>query len=213
MPSFGWDATTTAPCFEVKGLAATAPSFQDDAATLPLFGWDAITRMPCFKGLAGMMPSFEDQAATTPSFQDEATMMPLFGWDAITSMMPSFEDVAAMMPLFEDHQAATMPSFQNDAATMPSFQDEVATMPSYEDGSATTTSFDCNARITTTSTIKRFKRHNPRVGKTKRVRGGIGSKRLFQRKSPPGPNQAFAGLTQASVGSGVPCITPLPTTD
>ena len=27
MPSFGWDATTTASCFKVKGLAATAPSF------------------------------------------------------------------------------------------------------------------------------------------------------------------------------------------
>jgi len=134
MPSFGWDATTMTPCFKVKGLAATMPSFQDEAATLPMFVWDAITRTPCFKGLAGMMPSLEDQATTTSSFQDEATMMPSFGWDGITSMMPLFEDVAATMPLFEDQ--ATM---------MPSFQDEAATMPSSEDGSATTTSFDCDA--------------------------------------------------------------------
>jgi len=45
--------------------------------------------------------------------------------------------------------------------------------------------------------------------KKKTVRGGLGSKRLFQRPSPPGPSQAFARLSPASAGSA-PCITPLP---
>jgi hypothetical protein len=51
-----------------------------------------------------------------------------------------------------------------------------------------------------------YKRSNPRAGK-KAVRGGLGSKQLYQKPSPPGPSQALAGLTQAS---DVPCITPVP---
>ena len=141
-----------------------------------------------------MMPSF-DGDATTPT--GEATMTSLF------------QDKAATLSSFDGYATTPM----GEAATTRSFQDAAATMPSSEDGSTTSILFDRDARITTTSTIKGYKQHNPRAGKTKRVRGGLGSKRLFQRKSPPGPNQAFAGLTQASVGSGVPCITPLPTTD
>ena len=45
--------------------------------------------------------------------------------------------------------------------------------------------------------------------KKKTVRGGLGSKCLFQRPSPPGPSQAFARLSPASAGLA-PCITPLP---
>ena len=164
------------------------------------------------------MPPYNRGDKTTPCFDEWAAAMPLFGSDATTTT-PCFKGWAAMTSLFQD-EAATMPLFDGDAtlpmgeaATTRSFHDAAPTMPSSEDGSATTISFDCDVRITTTCTIKGYKRHNPRVGKTKRVKGGIGSKRLFQRKSPPGPNQAFAGLTQASVGSGVPCITPLPTTD
>ena len=45
---------------------------------------------------------------------------------------------------------------------------------------------------------KGYKRHNPRERKKKTVRGGLGSKCLFQR--PSQPSEGFA-----------PCITPLPT--
>jgi hypothetical protein len=103
--------------------------------------------------------------------------MPSFDGDATT---PTGE--ATMTSLFQD-KAATMPSFDGDATTPTgeatttrSFQDAAATMPSSEDGSTTSILFDRDARITTTSTIKGYKRHNPRAGKTKRVRGGLGSK-------------------------------------
>ena len=53
-----------------------------------------------------------------------------------------------------------------------------------------------------------YKRHNPRERKKKTVRGGLGSKQLFQRPSPPGPSQALARLTPASAELAL-CITPL----
>jgi hypothetical protein len=213
MPSFDGDATTqtgeaaTTRSFQ-QDKAAMTPSFQDADAMMSFFDWDAITTMPCFKGLA----------ATTSSFQDKAATMLLFDWDE-SATTPCIKGWADMAPSFQD-EAARMPSFDGDfttrtgeASTTRSFQDTAATMPSFEAVSAMTPSIDCDASIMTMSNIKGYKRHNPRAGKTKTVRGGIGSKRLFQRKSPPGPNQALAGLIEVSVGSGVPCITPLPTSN
>ena len=53
-----------------------------------------------------------------------------------------------------------------------------------------------------------YKRSNPQAGK-KAVSGGLGSKRLYQKPSPPGPSQALAQSTPASAGLAL-CITPLP---
>ena len=213
MPSFDGDATTqtgeaaTTHSFQ-QDKAAMTSSFQEADAMMSLFDCGAITTTPCFKGLS----------ATTSSFQDKAATMPLFDWDE-SATMPCIKGLADMAPSFQD-KAARMPSFDGDfttrtgeSSTTRSFQDMDATMPSFEDVSATTPSFDRDASIMTMSNIKGYKRHNHRAGKTKTFRDGIGSKRLFQRKSPPGPNQALAGLIEVSVGSGVPCKTPLPTSN
>jgi hypothetical protein len=59
------------------------------------------------------------------------------------------------------------------------------------------------------TTQQGYKRHNPRERKKKTVRGGLGSKRLFQKPQPPGPSQVLARLTPASAGLAL-CLTPLP---
>jgi hypothetical protein len=201
-----------------NGEAAMTPSCEDNAATMPSFD-----RTPGFLG--------ETAATTTPSFEDDASTMhsfdrtPGFKGEAFATSKPSFDDDAATMPLFD-----RMPDFKGEAATTPLFEDDAATIPSFDRtpgfkgealaklllndddaAAATMTSFERDRSMTTTSTISIYKRHNPRAGKTKKVRGGLGSKRLFQRKSPPGPSQVLNGQMQASiVGSGVPCITLLP---
>jgi hypothetical protein len=114
--------------------------------------------------------------------------------------MHSFEWGATKMPMFEGGATTKMPLFEGGAMKMPLFEEEAAKeaimmTPLFEGMAATI--------------VEGYKQCNPRAGKKKTVRGGLGSKWLFQRQSPPGPSQALAGLTQASA-EYVPCITPLP---
>jgi hypothetical protein len=117
---------------------------------------------------------------------------------------PSFETDGVEMkqpPSFETHgvEMKQPPSFETDGV-------EMKQPPSFE-GDATMNT-PCFEGVGETR-LEGYKRHNPRERKKKTVRGGLGSKRLFQRPSPPGPSQALAQLTPASAGLA-PCITPLP---
>jgi hypothetical protein len=130
--------------------------------------------------------------------------------------MPSFDGAVSAtkpMPSFEGGASATttMSSFEGGASStkpMPSFEGAVSatkTMSSFEGGaSATTTmpSFEGGA------SAKGYRRHNPRACK-KKVRGGVGSRRLFNKKAPRVSTPVSAGLTRTSEGS-LPCITPVP---
>ncbi len=105
----------------------------------------------------------------------ETKQPPLFETDGGEKKQP---------PLFETDGGETKqpPSFEMDGGN--------TKLPPLFEGDATMTT-PCFEGVDETR-LEGYKQHNPRKHKKKTVRGGLVSKCLFQRPSPPGPSQAFA---------------------
>jgi hypothetical protein len=166
------------------------------------------------------MPTYKGEAMRTNCEGEASATMPSNKVGGAT-MMPRNEGGATMTP-HNKGEATTMPSYEGEAkTTMPTYEGEVTTMPPKElEATMMTPTYEGEA----TMAMKGYKRHNPRAGKKKIVRGGLGIRQLFQRKLLAESTQVSAGLTQASAGltqaltgstqasaGSVPCITPLPT--